>query len=209
MLNRIQRLGIIYGVFAIVLGLVALAHSGQPSPQLAALAAAQRTADSALTSSAASVRYADSLRRVADSAFAVSDSAKVRADSLSRVASRLRGAFAAKAAVAPDTCAAVIAAADSALDAADFYADTLRGMIFRSQVARFDLERALDTTRAAYVRLQGATVPLRNASVEVVKASKPSLLSRVLPHPGLGATAGIDASGRPNVVYGVSLGWSF
>lgn len=195
-------------LFALISGLV-VRHSqeklavarDEAQKAVATAALAQKQAD-------ASVRVADALRRTADSVAARAHQEAARADSAQHVADRLRGAYAAAVRQAPDTCRAVIASADSVIAAQDTTISMLQGALTSSEEARSDLQTALDTTRAAFVRLRDAQVPLLHATTELVKASHPSLLARLVPHFGLGSTAGLDTHGRPAVVTGLSLGWS-
>jgi hypothetical protein len=60
---------------------------------------------------------------------------------------------------------------------------------------------ALATVRASQRQLEAATSTL-------VRVAKPSVLRALLPRPGIGLAAGIDATGRPAVVAGVTFGWT-
>lgn len=116
-----------------------------------------------------------------------------RADSLLLIVIADRARFRALAATTPPACTTLVAAADT--------------VIRVDSSAALALKVALDSTRAEADSLRAARV----ATVLATPAPlpKPSLLSRIAPHKSLGITAGIDQSGHPALVAGVSLGWGF
>lgn len=131
------------------------------------------------------------------------DSEAARADSLSKLTRRTIIRYGIAKAAAPDTCADVIFAADTALDAAIAQAEM-------AEAGRRDAEDAANSYRAGKDTALAALARLRVAGDAVVHASKPSLFERVRPRITAGVTAGVDPlTYRPAVVVGVGLGWSF
>lgn len=122
-----------------------------------------------------------------------------RADSLAALPARVH--YVATRAQAPDTCAALVAVADSALAQADSVSSALRS-------ANQSLHTALDSTNTALALVRGSQRQLGVATSNLERAARPSLAARLLPRPGVGLAAGIDAAGRPALVVGVTLGWS-
>lgn len=118
--------------------------------------------------------------------------AEHRADSLERLPART--IYRTVAAAAPDTCRVVVRAANAALA--------------QDSSAAVSLHEALDSTKVALTTVRGSTRQLEAATANLERAAKPSLLRALLPHPHLGVTAGIDATGRPAVVAGIGFGWS-
>jgi len=168
---------------------------------VAAAVLAQKQAD-------ASTRVAAAYQLAADSAVAAEHRAELHADSAARAVVRLRSSFAEKAKTAPDTCRPVIAAADSTIAALDSTVQGLTSALRSSQEARSDLQTALDTTRAALARTKASDADLIRATSVLIKASHTPFYLRLLPHPGISSTAGVDIHGKPNIVTGLSLGWS-
>lgn len=196
---------------AVALVLLAAGVSCHNDELAAARAEAQQAiarAASAQKATATSMRAADSLRERADSAAAASRRAELRADSAQRAAERARGAYELAKRDAPDTCAQVIAHADSVISAQDTTITGLRLALDSSVQARSDLQTALDTTQAAIVRLRASDADLIHATSVLVKHSHEPFLLKLLPHPGIGGVAGLDIHGEPNIVTGLSLTWS-
>lgn len=138
----------------------------------------------------------------ADSAKARAGRAEARADSLARRAVITEVEYRTLAIVAPDS-------RRPALEAADRVIALQKGVIATQRVVIDELAFALDTTESALSELRVAAIGLSNATAGLEKASKPSLLRRLLPRPGIGNTTGIDARGRLNNVTGLTFGWSF
>jgi hypothetical protein len=138
----------------------------------------------------------------ADSARARADAAELRADSLETRAARSRIVYRTLSQAAPDTCRPALGAADLVIAQKD-------SVIAEKNVAIASLRFALDTTTRALVQLRGATVKLNIATEHLEKASKRSLFAKLLPRPGAGVAAGVDAHGRPALIAGITLGYTF
>lgn len=116
---------------------------------------------------------------------------------------RLRRQFAEiEPSAAPDS---IIAAADSALAAADSTISDLRTSLGSQIEATAALQVALETEQAAHQKTANTLNELRTTATSLVKATRPSLIGRLLPKAGFGAAAGLDITGRPNVVVGVTV----
>lgn len=168
----------------------------------AATVAAERSADSALrlvATTNAALHTTDSIRAVAVQ----------RANSAALEVSRLRGALAVAAQAAPVSCAPVVALADSALAAQDTEIASLHVALHTDSATIRRLTAALDTTAAALGGLRGASANLVSADQTLAKRARPSLLARLLPHPGIGIAAGFTPAGTPAVLTGLTLSWSF
>lgn len=116
-----------------------------------------------------------------------------RGDSLLLIVIADRAKFHALAAISAPVCSTTVAAADT--------------VIRVDSSAVLTLTSALDSTRA-----EADTLRAERAAVVISRPPappKPSLLSRIAPHKSIGITAGIDQSGHPALVAGVSLGWGF
>lgn len=147
----------------------------------------------------------DSATRALQRAEAASVSARI-AESRAKAA---RARFDSLSSVASPVCDPLVAAGHAALSESDsvnraLASDTteLRNVITLKQ-------RSIDELRPQLDSLRNAAVRVSNASQKVIDASRPSLLSRLLPHTGAGVTAGIDVQGRPNAVAGITFGWTF
>lgn len=137
------------------------------------------------------------------------DSAKARAASAQRRLESSKVKFVVAAAAAPDTCGPVIAAADSALAAADTTIAADSAALRASERARGILQSSLDSVRSAARTLAPATINVSAALDNLERASHQPFYLRLLPHPGFGASYGIDAGGIPHLVTGFTLGWTF
>lgn len=157
--------------------------------------AARAVAASAVASAQETERFA-----AANDLF-ISDADIDRRAALSEADKYKRLYNAAKAA-APDTCRTVVIAADSALAAAD-------SALAASERKAMLLELSLSQVRPALAQLLPATVQLSTATLQLEKASRPSLLVRLRPKIGFGGSAGVDVHGKPNVVTGITLSWTF
>lgn len=170
----------------------------------------------AVTAGHGAVAGMDSALKAARSAIALADayknrgdSLKARGDSLELRIAALRGRFTQVAKTAPDTCAQVVEVASYLIDSLDVEVTTQRARAESASSAVQSYRFALDTTQAALTQSRAALSALGIAATNVEKASRPSLLSRLLPHAGFGGAAGIDPLGRPNAVVGVTFGWAF
>lgn len=192
-----------------------VALRSRDAAQLDSALDAARTARLALQRAAAQAAHADS---VAVSAEARARDLSVRelrlvatADTATHTLAVLRARYAA--APVPDTCRSIKAVADSAL-AAD---DSVAASQYAARLAADDraavLQMGLDTTRDALAHLRSAAVVSAFATASLEHAAKPPLLSRLFkslaPRVGVGVSAGLDVHGTPNVVTGITVGWSF
>jgi hypothetical protein len=160
-------------------------------------------ADTALAAKALS----DAIVRqiAAEAALSIRDAQRAEAKAIQTTTdyNRLRRQFAAiEPSVSPDS---IIAAADSALAAADTTIDLLRSALGSQIEATAQLQEALATEQSAHRQTASALTNLKTSSSSLVAATRPSLIARILPKAGFGAAAGLDLTGRPNVVVGVTL----
>lgn len=128
------------------------------------------------------------------------------------LASASRARFDARARVAPVECDSVVAAAQSAIAASAVTLDSLKSANSQLVQGASGLQRALDSTRVAAAVVAAAAVDLSGKAGVLVQASEPSLRDRlraILPHPGIGLAAGVNAAGQPQIIVGATLGWSF
>lgn len=192
-----RRVLIIVAAAVILAGIVAERYSDERLvAERALVAAAVARADSA-------AQVAAELRAVTDSALAQAARADSAARAVGQRSDSVRVVYRRVAVLAPDTCAPVVAAADSALAAADSVAGALRTLAASHEdAARAAIERA-DVSEAALR-------DVRAAAGRLERAARPSLLSRLTPKPGLGLAAGVNvATGRPAAVLGATLAWRF
>lgn len=73
--------------------------------------------------------------------------------------------------------------------------------------ATASLTHAVDTTQSALKDVREASTALRGSATKLVAASHRSFWSRLVPDVGVGAAAGINPQGKPDVVAGVTLSW--
>lgn len=102
----------------------------------------------------------------------------------------------------PDTCKPIVILADSALAAKD-------SALAASSARGDSLSKGLDSTQAALRSVLASQRQLGASASIVAHAAKPSLLSRIVPHPGIGLAAGVDANGQPHLITGITFGWTF
>jgi hypothetical protein len=70
------------------------------------------------------------------------------------------------------------------------------------------LRAANDSLSAALAAVVPAGEQLADRAAQLVSASKPpGLLARLTPRTSVGVAVGVDITGRPNAVVGVTLGW--
>lgn len=178
---------------------------------------ASRAARLALQSAVARSAHADSVAAAAVAGSHVAaereQRAVLHADSTGRVLAVLRERYRAVSAAAPDTCLSIVAAADSALAAGDSVRASLDAALHAADDRAAFLQVALDTTRDASAKLRAASVQSAFATAQLERDAKPPVLSRFLkaaaPRVGVGLAAGLDISGRPNLVTGITIGWSW
>jgi hypothetical protein len=198
-------------------GAFVVAMVSRPRPDLAAVAAAQRDVEGSreLVARAVAAQTASDLRAslLEDSAHAAISRAAVATASSHEAQLRANDArqrFAAAAKNLSVECDAVVSAAEVALSESDSVVVSLKSANSQLRQGASELQGALDSTRTAAAAVRAAAVDLSGKAGILVKASKPSLIRRLLPHPGIGSAAGINAAGQPQVlVVAATLGWSF
>lgn len=117
--------------------------------------------------------------------------ANVRADSIEHARAVTSPAVAKIVAQAPDTCKRVIAA--------------LQGQLAQAQAEAQSRKVAYQDQKEATAVLKPAATDLADATKGLIKASHRSSL---IPHFGVGVTAGFSAlDRRPDVVVGVTMSW--
>lgn len=192
----------VVGLVVVVVALALLA-AGVGRRRDGQLVAAQASLQLALRDVARQKSLADLLTDRAHAAEVERDSALAAVRVAERSTIRTRTKYATAREAAPDTCAAVVQAADSALAAADRTAELLRVALRDTRTVSDSYKAALDSLRPAYERL-GA------AASAVDRVARPGLLERLTPRAGVGVAAGVDPfTHRPAAVIGVTLGWSF
>ena len=206
-----RRLAIIAGI---VVALFGLAYAGVAAHDKLAIARfeAARARDSvtaALQIADNAIKAANRSLDAADSADAARAAAEHRAALAEQHAATVRAAYNTAEHTAPDTCKPVLAAADSLIAAQDSTIADLHVALASDSTAQVKLRAALDTTHAALLGLQKPAAALVVADKVLSVASRKPIWRRLLPDPGIGATAGYDLRGRPNIVTGISLSWHF
>lgn len=179
------------------------------------LSAARADVSTAVAASQAAIASAGRAQQMAAAAIARADSLQ-RADSRARqLADSLRGASAgwrsrykALAAAAPADCDSALAAADSLLAAGDSSLAVAQRRLADAQQAAAGYRLGFDTTLAALGRLKAAAGRVDSAALALSRRSRPSLLARLAPRPGVGFAAVVDPTGRPAVGFGVTFAWS-
>lgn len=201
---------IVLGSFAVVSGIRALSEfKNDLNDARASALVAQQYADSVAALSAARAASADSARGEAALEKRRSDRLVREAVALENELGRLEVAYALASQESPDTCAAVIAKADSVIEQAGAGVLKWHAAAVAVQNAYNGLSRAYDSLSVAHGALQQATANLSANTKALARASKGSFFRRLLPQPFFGAMAGIDAMGRPASVVGVGAGWKF
>lgn len=95
--------------------------------------------------------------------------------------------------------------ADSALAAADSVITALRTSLGEQIEATAQLQAALVAEQAAHVQTANTLTELRTSATSLVKSTRPGLIGRFLPHTGVGIAVGLDVTGRPNAVVGMTV----
>lgn len=201
---------IVLGSYAVVSGIRVFSQVQTDLADARASAlVAQQYADSVAAASASKTLAADSARREAASEKRRSDRLVREAVALENELGRLEVAYALASQEAPDTCAAILAKADSVIEQAGAGVLKWHAAAVAVQNAYNGLSRAYDSVSIAHEDLQRATANLSTNTKALARASKGSLFRRLLPQPFFGAMAGIDVMGRPAAVVGVGAGWRF
>lgn len=197
-------------ITAALLGVAKCAQSRGLLPAARANAdSAHVAAQAALASGRATLEAAAEYKAQADSALDSARTEHQRATAADRDASAHLAAYRALRATAPDTCRPIVLAADNMA-----LADSVRGA---AQVAEIgDLHKSIislqnrgDTLSVALPAQMAATGRTDAALTNLSRATKPTLLSRITPHLGVGLALGVDAAGAPHTIIGVTLGWTF
>lgn len=207
-----------FRTFLIALSVALLGWAGLAAQQRYAtrLALAEQSAKAARLEMAAAVlrsvqdlAYASNAEAIARQAVDYAEATSLRADSAEAALEEFRAEYDALAANADSADVPLVHAANAALEAAGTVIRNQDATIVALRVANVALVSALDTATASVTRLQHAGVSLVRADAALAASTHKSFLARLLPRPGLGAAVGFDVGGRPRVVTGLTLGWSF
>jgi hypothetical protein len=158
---------------------------------------------------------------VAQSALEVASAERTRADSIEKDAAKdnqaavaalkranqAKTTYMAAVAVAPDTCNRVIAAADSTIAALEESVERLEQSNDKLEAVNEGLRTANDSLVVGIEEQQAALAKLRAAASDLVDSTRPSFFSRLLPKTGFGVGIGVDMTGRPTAVVGITVGW--
>lgn len=161
----------------------------------------------------ASIARADSANNEARVQKILAEAESKRSDSLSVAASQAKSSANAAwhrfdSLAAQKVCDSVcIAAAKSARASDSIALANTQQALDAERIANARLRLGLDQTTKALDDLKSSAHKLDDVSGKI--ARRPSIFRRLMPHVGAGAAAGLDITGRPNVVTGVTLGWSF
>lgn len=202
------------GIFLLIIAVaVAVPRAVTASRQSAAASAAaldsaKADAERAIVTQRIAELHVSAYEQAAEAAMLRAVSAEAAGRRAGRVADSAIAAYRAIAATAPDTCRAVVATADRAIATSDSTRAVLATGLQAAQEAAKGYKASTDTLLVTSHVLVASTGKLANA-VGRAKADRPSLLSRIMPHVGIGAAAGLDPTGVPRVVVGPTLGWTF
>ena len=197
---------------AIVFSIVLRPHPDNAAPARADVQGSRELLARAISRETAVGRQA---RLVEDSAHVALARAAAAIEAARRAENRAnatRARFETLSQLSPAVCDSVVTAGKRALASADFVADSLRTANSQLVQGAAGLQSALDSTKTASAAVRVAAVDLSGKAAVLVAASRPSFRDRlraVLPHPGFGVAAGVNALGQPQVIVGASLGWSF
>lgn len=109
----------------------------------------------------------------------------------------------------PDTCLDVVNAHREVIVAAEHLAE-VRLVELSNMTAAYVTERhRADNAESALVTLQAATSGLSRASTELVRASRPSIWSKLRPKPIFGAVVGVNQNKELTTAVGVGFGVTF
>lgn len=201
---------LLFGAAALVLVTGAVSAARQHTALVAAraeLSYAQRDVRQAQAVAASAEIVASQQRAAAEAARVESIAAGERAAEARREAASARAAYVALRDQTPTT--PLTSAADAALEAAEGEATELRAALRLSHDALSGLQVALDTTSAALRLLRASTANLDAAASGMERASRPRLLARLKPRLGAGLAFGVDATGQPRLIAGISYGIAF
>ncbi len=183
-------------------------HSAELAVARAEADSAQAASRTALSAGRAALTAASEYKAAYDLASNTAHAEKLRGDSATSRASIALAAYRTLRAAAPDTCHTVTAAADVALesDSLALVARTAENSALHK--ALLNQQKRADTLSAALPIEMAATGRADGALTNLTRASKPSL-TRFLPHLGAGVALGVDATGAPHTVIGITFGWTF
>lgn len=216
-----MRLPKISKIVALNVGLavVAIALAVYSSAATSSLARARQDAVQAAEATAIALARANELKVYADSVESAARqrdavaAARVRDAARSeRAALAARASFAAAAKAASDTCAEVVFEAEKALARAEAVAEDWHDAYVEQKAATGLLEAANDSLVAALAAVTPAAEKLVEKTGELVaESAPPSIVQRlraaITPNVGVGAAIGVDVTGRPNAVVGITIGW--
>lgn len=98
----------------------------------------------------------------------------------------------------PDTCARPILARDSIIDSLNVAVDTLQ--------SGWDQEKQVGAKLARQLFVSDSMLGAGKTLLDKAPIHK-TFLGRLVPHFGFGVAAGVDVTGKPNAVAGVTLTW--
>jgi hypothetical protein len=101
----------------------------------------------------------------------------------------------------------VTVAANGLVNSVDAVNSALRVELDSTRASRDSYHASADSARAAFATLSIPVARVDLAATNLAKASKEPFLSRIAPHPYIGALAGFTSSGHPVVAFGIGLGW--
>lgn len=198
---RFSVLATTFAVLALALGLVQGARSfwaGKAELQAAKVEAARarQTAVNAVAFAVEAINTAEAEKAKAEAAEKASRRHKAEADQAKAEVAALGAA--------PDTCAPWIEGLQTALDSETARGDSLEVASAARVRAAANLRAALDSVTAANDSLLKANRSIEDAADKLIRRT---FWDKVLPEVGVGAAAGVDAEGEPNVVVGVTLSY--
>jgi hypothetical protein len=183
-------------------------YRGTLAQAVEAVQAADRETVQAIAMASSALEIALQERQRGDSLEVVIQNSKAAADAALKRAATAKKTYETAVAEAPDTCVTVIEAADSTIAALEEAVDSLQAANETQAVQIAGLQTANDTLVASAEAQQRAPPSLRAAAKDLANAAQPSLFSKLLPKTGVGIAVGLDVTGRPAAVVGVTIGWS-
>lgn len=198
------------GIFVLVALAFALVLSRRSDPDniraQERVLAADAVAQSALVQ-ARTVLDSNKVLRATASGYAA-QAAEAEAEAV-RAQAALRAARSRLTSVVPDTCLDVVNAHRDVIAAAEHLAE-VRLVELSNMTAAYVTERhRADNAESALVTLQAATSGLSRASTELVRASRPSIWSKLRPKPIFGAIVGVNQKKELTTAVGVGFGVAF
>jgi hypothetical protein len=192
----------IFGAFYAVDTVIDIARDNRVAEARAIAQIAVVRADSILVAKQESDEAVRSLEQQAQERIRRASRAEIAANRAQTEYTRLRAQLASMPDAPIDSIRPVV---DSTLAAADSTIAELRTSFEEQVAATALLQQALDSEKRQHAITAKTLGDLRTSTEALVKATKPSLLSSLLPNVGVGVAAGLDVTGRPNAVVGVTL----